>query len=135
MLTLLANNQLLTPKDFLNTNYEKIGKKETPLKQKKDIFYQAMSIGKKIGVIKDYSEYPITFRDFTSLETIHYFTEQLRQDKRKNTKWDVNNLSPTQKPYFLYIIRLFTVNLINFLNLFFHSLPFNQIQIFPDIII
>ena len=58
-----------------------------------------MSIGKKIGMIKDYSEYPIAFRDFTSLDTIHYFTEQLRQDRRKNIKWDVNNLSPTQKSY------------------------------------
>ncbi|AFS83148.1 hypothetical protein [Candidatus Nitrosopumilus sediminis] len=98
-LTLLHNNQTLTPKDFLSKHLDDIGKKETPLKQKKDIFYQAMSIGKKIGVISDYSQYPIQFRDFSNLETVHYFTEQLRQDKRKNTKWDIHNLSPTQKSY------------------------------------
>lgn len=98
-LTLLQNNPTLTPKDFLSKHLDDIGKKETPLKQKNDIFYQAMSIGKKIGVISDYSQHPIQFRDFTGLETVHYFTEQLRQDKRKNTKWDIHNLSPTQKSY------------------------------------
>jgi hypothetical protein len=98
-LALLGVNQTLTPKDFLCKNSDSIGKKETPLKQKKDIFYQAMSIGKKIGILKDFTIYPIQFQEFISLETIHYFTEQLRQDKRKNTKWDVNNLSPTQKSY------------------------------------
>ncbi len=57
-LTLLQNNQTLTPKDFLSKHLDDIGKKEIPLKQKKDIFYQAMSIGKKIDVISDYSQYP-----------------------------------------------------------------------------
>ncbi len=95
-LLLFEKNQTMTPLDFINKNYDKIGKKETPIKQKKDIFYQAVSIGKKIGVVRDYSQYPILFREFTSLETVHYFTEQLRQDRRKNTKFDVDNLSPTQ---------------------------------------
>ncbi len=74
-LLLLEQNQTLTPKDFLNKHYDQIGKKETPVKQKKDIFYQAMSIGKKIGVVKDYSQYHVSFREFIGLETVHYFTE------------------------------------------------------------
>lgn len=98
-LSLFEQNQTITPSKFMNENRDKIGKKETPLKQKKDIFYQAISIGKKIGLVKDYAPYPIPFREFTGLESVHYFTEQLRQDKRKNTQFDIHNLSPTQKSY------------------------------------
>ena len=101
-LSLFEQNQTIPPSRFVNENHDKIGKKETPLTQKKDIFYPAISIGKKIGLVQDYTPYPISFREFTSLETVHYFTEQLRQDKRKNTKFDVMNLSPTQKSYLGY---------------------------------
>jgi len=37
-LSLLQNNQTLTPKDFFSKHLDKIGKKETPLKQKKISF-------------------------------------------------------------------------------------------------
>jgi len=110
-LSLFEQNQTITPSKFVTENHEKIGKKETPLKQKKDIFYQAISIGKNVGLVKDYVEYPISFRDFTSLESVHYFTEQLRRDKRKNTQFDNHNLSPTQKSYFYALW--------NFSNLFY----------------
>jgi len=102
-LLLLQKNQTFSPGDFITHNFDKVGKQDTPTKQRRDIFYQSFSIAKKIGLIKELNDYPISFRDFTNLETVQYFTEQLRQDKRKNTKWDVGDLSPTQKSY-LYAI-------------------------------
>jgi len=96
-------NQTFIPWILIRKNFDKIGKRDTPAKQKQDIFYQSFSIAKTIGLIKELNDYSISFRDFTNLETVRYFTDQLRQDKRKNTKWDVSNLSPTQKTY-LYAI-------------------------------
>jgi|CXWL01.1.fsa_nt_gi hypothetical protein len=98
-LLLFRKDQNLTPRDFICKNYDKLGKKDTPTKQKHDIFYQSLSIAKKIELVKEVTNYPISFRDFVNLESVKYFTEQLRQDKRKNTKWDIYNLSPTQKSY------------------------------------
>lgn len=103
VLSLLKKDQTFIPGDFITDNFNKVGKQDTPTKQRRDIFYQGFSIAKKIGLIEELNDYPISFRDFTNLETVQYFTEQLRQDKRKNTKWDSGNLSPTAKSY-LYAI-------------------------------
>ena len=99
VLLLLKSNQKFTPGDFIDKNLEKLGNHDTPLKHRKDILYQSFAIGKKIGLIKEIDDYPIPFREFVNLETIQYFTEQLRGDRRKNTSWDAGHLSPTQKSY------------------------------------
>jgi len=99
VLSLLKKNHKFALGDFIEKNLEILGNPDSPLKQRKDIFYQAFCIAKQIGLAREATDYPIQFRDFTRLETVQYFYQQLRANKRKFTKSDIENLSPTQKSY------------------------------------
>jgi len=65
-------------------NYDGIITKKKNLSSTRDVFKQALKIGKQIGIIKEVSYDPISFENFCQLDSISYMRKQLSQTKYKN---------------------------------------------------
>jgi len=68
------------------------------------VVYKAISIGKKIGILKDIpnESVPILYNDFCKLETISNFRSQLRGSNRKNTKSNTDGTKDTYTRHLHY---------------------------------
>jgi uncharacterized coiled-coil protein SlyX len=64
--------------------YDGVITKEKNIKNTQDVFKQIMKVGKQIGVIKEVSDYSISFENFCELDTVAYMRQQLTQTKYKN---------------------------------------------------
>jgi len=58
--------------------------KKKNIKTTRDVYKQAMKVGRDIGIIKDVIETPISFDNFCELDTVSYMRRQLKQTKFKN---------------------------------------------------
>lgn len=64
--------------------YDGIVTKKKNTGSTRDVFKQALKIGKEIGIIKELIAEPISFENFCELDTISYMRRQLKQTKFKN---------------------------------------------------
>lgn len=92
-LSALKKGQVLTQKQFLDENRDKI--KSVKVYQK--IVHLTFGTGEKIGVLKKVPSESTEFEEFCKQETVAYFIMQLRGSKMKNVTDD--SLSSTQKIY------------------------------------
>ncbi len=93
-----------SPKDFYNQNKSMMESKNRSKNSAKSILTMSLNLGTKIGVLKkrDESAVPDWFKE---LESVKYWQDQLRGDKRKNLK--VGSTGTTKS---LYLGRLWNFN-------------------------
>ena len=58
--------------------------KQKNLRNTRDVYKQAMRVGRNIGIIKDVIKTPISFENFCKLDTVFYMRRQLKQTKFQN---------------------------------------------------
>jgi len=64
--------------------YDGVVTRKKNLSTTRDVFKQAMNIGKQIGMIKEIIKEPISFQNFCQLDSVSYMRKQLSQTKFKN---------------------------------------------------
>ena len=64
--------------------YDGVVTKKKNLASTRDVFKQAIKIGKEIGIIKEVVDVPISFDNFCELDTVSYMRRQLKQTKFRN---------------------------------------------------
>jgi len=83
VLSKLEKNKRYTLAELIQENDGIITKKKN-IKSTRDVYKQAMKIGKEIGIIKEVISAPISFDNFCELDTVSYMRRQLKQTKFKN---------------------------------------------------
>ena len=73
-------------KSFAKEHKNEFTQRRNTLEATMAVVHQAISIGKKIGILKEipHDSIPILYDDFCKLETVSYFRSQLRGSNRKN---------------------------------------------------
>ncbi|MBM3911019.1 MAG: phage integrase family protein [Thaumarchaeota archaeon] len=99
-LSTLKKGQKISIPDFIREHRTEFTRKPESFTGVRKTVYESFAIGKKIGILKPFKIHPITFAEFCKLETIAYFSEQLRANKNQNLKsYGVMALSATQRSY------------------------------------
>lgn len=90
--------------DFAKAHKDKFTTRRNTLEATLAVVHKAISIGKKIGVLKEVpnNSVPILYDDFCNLETVSYFRSQLRGSNRKNTKSSTNGTRDTYTRHLHY---------------------------------
>ncbi len=86
----LRKGQTINPDEFVKAHLNEFTSRELSLKSNRGLVYHSLSIGKKIGMLRVLTQeetgYSISFKNFCELETVKYFTKQLRGSSHKNLK-------------------------------------------------
>jgi len=87
-LAVMKKGEEIDSKAFAKQHKNEFTQRRNTLEATLAVVYKAISIGKKIGVLKEIpnDSVPILYDDFCKLETISYFRSQLRGSNRKNIK-------------------------------------------------
>lgn len=87
-LSVMKKGDKFNSKDFIQEHLNEFTQRRHTIEANKQVFQKAISIGKKIGVIREILDesIPISYPDFCKLETVSYFRSQTRGSNRKNLK-------------------------------------------------
>lgn len=95
----LHKNEIITTTDFVN---------QYSNRHDKTTLYRSIGVAKELGILEQIDKKPISFKEFCNLDTVKYFADQLRKNKRQNTKGRNSlNHSDTQ---IVYLYRLWDFN-------------------------
>ncbi len=85
--SLLKEGDVISPIEFTHSNHGNLGTRETSsFDTSLWIVKTGLSHGLQMGLVKKVELHPMSFKDFCKLETVEYFTNQLRGSKFKNIK-------------------------------------------------
>ena len=91
-------------KSFAKEHKNEFTQRRNTLEATMAVVHQAISIGKKIGILKEipHDSIPILYDDFCKLETVSYFRSQLRGSNRKNIESVTNGTKDTYTRHLHY---------------------------------
>ncbi len=104
-LSQLKKGEKIEPRQFIKQNIENATAKATP-KSAEQMIYKGLTIGRKIGLLKNIKIYPISFKDFCKLESVEYCASQLKGTNYKHLTPGSNDWS-TRK---MYLYKLWNFN-------------------------
>lgn len=103
-LAVMKTGDTITSNQFVEEHRNEFTTRKNILEANLAVIYKAISIGKKIGMLKETTtkSTPILYDDFCKLETIVYFRNQLRGSNRKNTKSKIDGTRDTYTRHLHY---------------------------------
>ena len=103
-LAVMKKGERIDSKTFAKEHNNEFTQRKNILEANLAVIYQAISIGKRIGILKEISNdfVPILYNDFCKLETVSYFRSQLRGSNRKNTKSGIDGTKDTYTRHLHY---------------------------------
>ena len=108
-LTTFAVGDVINVPEYAKAHHDHFTKNPAKNRTNYLIVMRSFDVARKLGLLKEVSDKPISFENFCRLESVAYFKEQLRASKRKNTTQKFRgDLSSGQ--------RLYVYNVWNFSN-------------------
>lgn len=103
-LAVMKKGEKIDSKQFVKDHKNEFTERKNTLDANLAVIYKAISIGKKIGMLKEIpnDSVPILYNDFCKLETVSHFRSQLRGSNRKNTKAGTDGTKDTYTRHLHY---------------------------------
>jgi hypothetical protein len=103
-LVVMKKGDEIDSKAFAKEHKNEFTQRRNTLEATLAVVYKAISIGKKIGVLKEIpnDSVPILYDDFCKLKTVSYFRSQLRGSNRKNIESVTNGTKDTYTRHLHY---------------------------------
>jgi len=71
--SLLKKDDIINPTEFVHENHGNLGTKEISGFEKLWVIRKGISLGINMGIIKKIEIHPMSFKEFSQLETVQYF--------------------------------------------------------------
>lgn len=98
-LTLFKKGITISPKKFATDNNRVLNTKNSKITATLYTVDRSIQIAKELGLIELVNDKPISYADFLNLDSIQYFTGQLRGSKLKNLETDGMKDNTTKRSY------------------------------------